>query len=1100
MKNSLLVYLLLISFLQSFSQVNLKAGLVAYYPFSGNANDASGNGNNPIFNNATLTNDRFGNPNSAYSFNGINNYIRIPNSSSLNSSNQISICAWVKVAGFYQGKCHGNEVVMKGNSDYLQGDYKIRFDDSYITNNQNCSISNPDVNRETFFGINSSSSSNAPFVQTDRWYSVVYTCDGTTAKIYVNCKLAGSGPANGITFTNSDDLFLGKMNNGQYPYWFNGTMDEIRIYNRAINEDEIRAYGDCSILDTQCNNWLKTPSAPSSIRIGQLNITGDKVTVEAVINRTAPYSGGQVWAGDVVSKHRDPTDVNYLLRPNSGEITTTNGYYKTPDIADIQLNKTYHIAMVYDGDSLKFYRDGCLMSEIKATGNLHQNSWETSIGYYSPQLFPNENFIGYINEVRIWNVARTQAQIQAYMNTSLPNPTTQPGLLAYYTFDNLLNKQGNASWNGTINGGASINQTNPSCNPIVNLCKVVSCNMSVTKSSDTTVCKGSPVSLFATGGTTYTWTPQTGLDNPNSANPTATPSVSTKYYVTVDDGAGCSKKDSVQINVNNLPTISKSNDTAICMNSTVPLFATGGTSYNWSPASGLDNNTSSNPKASPSVTTKYFVTVTNSAGCSKADSVKVTVNDFAISKSNDTSICENTSVALFAKGGTSYSWTPSGTLDNSSSSSPVASPSTSTIYHVKVTDAKGCSKNDSIKIAVNSLPVISKSKDTTICNNSAAQLSASGGSSYSWTPVASLNNPAIPNPVASPVSTTTYFLTVSNGNCSALDSVKVAVYPTANISISSDTTVCANSSVQLLANGGNTYEWSPTASLDNPAITNPVASPESTTIFHVSITDSYSCVYNDSVEIAVRQPAVFSVSPGDSVCSNTSFQLNASGGDIYAWSPVSFLDNAAVSNPIASPDSSITYAVVIKDITCKQTDTLFTKVTVLPDPVISATHSNDIDCFSATSQLNVSGAVSYDWSPATGLDNFQIPNPVASPIATTLYTVTGKDQNGCSNTDTVTVKVNFNGNTVYALPNSFTPNNDGLNDCFGVKYWGQVSELDFNIYNRFGERVFHTNDPGNCWDGTFKGQPQQADVFVYTIKAKTACGNIDKKGIVTLLR
>ena len=89
-----------------------------------------------------------------------------------------------------------------------------------------------------------------------------------------------------------------------------------------------------------------------------------------------------MWAGDVVSKHRDPTDANYLLRPNSGEITTTTGYYKTPDIADIQLNETYHIAMVYDGDSLKFYRNGCLMSEIKATGDLIQNSWETSIGYY----------------------------------------------------------------------------------------------------------------------------------------------------------------------------------------------------------------------------------------------------------------------------------------------------------------------------------------------------------------------------------------------------------------------------------------------------------------------------------------------------------------------------------------------------------------------------------------------------------------------------------------------------------------------------------------------------------------------------------------------
>ena len=262
---------------------------MAYYPFSGNANDASGNGNNPIFNNATLTTDRFGNPNSAYSFNGTDNYIRIPNSTTLNSSNQISICAWVKVAGFYQGKCHGNNILMKGNQDYQTGNYKIRFDDSYFTNSQNCSISNPDVTHETFFGLNSMPSSNAPFIQTNQWYSVVYTCDGTTARIYVNCQLVGSGPANGITFTNGDDLFLGTLNSPQYPYWFNGVMDEVRIYNRAINDNEIEAYGDCSIATISCSNWLSTPARYSYVDIGKLDVTGDHITVEAVINRTTPY-------------------------------------------------------------------------------------------------------------------------------------------------------------------------------------------------------------------------------------------------------------------------------------------------------------------------------------------------------------------------------------------------------------------------------------------------------------------------------------------------------------------------------------------------------------------------------------------------------------------------------------------------------------------------------------------------------------------------------------------------------------------------------------------------------------------------------------------
>jgi hypothetical protein len=136
------------------AQVNLNQGLMAYYPFSGNANDVSGNNNNPVFNNATLTADRFGNPNSAYSFNGTSNYMRIPNSATLNYNTQMSVTAWVKVAGFYQGPCHGNRVIMKGDADGLTGNYTLTFDDNAFTNGQNCVNPVPDIQHENFYGIN----------------------------------------------------------------------------------------------------------------------------------------------------------------------------------------------------------------------------------------------------------------------------------------------------------------------------------------------------------------------------------------------------------------------------------------------------------------------------------------------------------------------------------------------------------------------------------------------------------------------------------------------------------------------------------------------------------------------------------------------------------------------------------------------------------------------------------------------------------------------------------------------------------------------------------------------------------------------------------
>ena len=174
-------------------------------------------------------------------------------------------------------------------------------------------------------------------------------------------------------------------------------------------------------LNIPCNNWLRLPSYKSYMNVGDLDIPGNQITVEAIFSRTAPYSGGYVWAGDLVSKHTDPSDVNYLLRPNNAEITTNNGYFCTPPICEIQLNKVYHAAMVYDGVTLKFYRNGYLMSSIPATGNLFQNNLNTRVGFYDADFF-NTNFIGYMNEVRIWNTARSQAQIRSYMNTSLPNP------------------------------------------------------------------------------------------------------------------------------------------------------------------------------------------------------------------------------------------------------------------------------------------------------------------------------------------------------------------------------------------------------------------------------------------------------------------------------------------------------------------------------------------------------------------------------------------------------------------------------------------------------------------------------------------------------
>jgi len=184
------------------------------------------------------------------------------------------------------------------------------------------------------------------------------------------------------------------------------------------------------------------------VDIGDISITGNKLTVEAIV-KTISNGGCAVSTNhDVVSKHYDNTDVNYLLRPNYATINTANGFYETKPIP-ISENECHHIAMVYDGSYLRFYLDD-LVDSVIATGNLITNPLNTLIGY-SAGFNPNwyTQYFGFIDEVRIWNIARKKDQIQNYAFTTLPDPPNQVGLMAYYNFEKAYqNIEGNDSFNG----------------------------------------------------------------------------------------------------------------------------------------------------------------------------------------------------------------------------------------------------------------------------------------------------------------------------------------------------------------------------------------------------------------------------------------------------------------------------------------------------------------------------------------------------------------------------------------------------------------------------------------------------------------------------
>ncbi len=166
---------------------------------------------------------------------------------------------------------------------------------------------------------------------------------------------------------------------------------------------------------------------------------------------------------------------------------------------------------------------------------------------------------------------------------------------------------------------------------------------------------------------------------------------------------------------------------------------------------------------------------------------------------------------------------------------------------------------------------------------------------------------------------------------------------------------------------------------------------------------------------------------------------------------------------------------------------------------LKSAKSNDVSCTEVETTLNATGGIKYHWQPENSLSNADVPNPVAMPNDTTMYYVYVTDTNGCSRQDSIEVAVSKTSNQ-YFIPNAFTPNGDGLNDCFGVYKWGNISNLRFLIYNLWGEVIFSTSDFSKCWDGTRHGVAQQTGTYIFLIQGKTLCGNIFRKGAIILLR
>jgi hypothetical protein len=293
--------------------------------------------------------------------------------------------------------------------------------------------------------------------------------------------------------------------------------------------------------------------------------------------------------------------------------------------------------------------------------------------------------------------------------------------------------------------------------------------------------------------------------------------------------------------------------------------------------------------------------------------------------------------------------------------------------------------------------------DQTICAGATAQLLASGGAVYSWSPSTGLSDATVANPVASPSATTTYVVTASSGTCVDTDTVTVVVLPAVIANAGADAAICLGGSTQLNASGGTTYAWSPTTGLSDANISNPVASPGVNTTYVVTVSNG-QCSATDTLSVTI-QTISLNVSGSGTICAGSSVQLSADAGITasYSWSPSAGLNSATIANPLASPVATTIYTVTAVNGTCSATNTVQVSVTVL---TFSAGPDVQV-CAGGTVVLGsaASGNLNYSWSPAAGLNNANIAQPIASPSGSAAYYVTVTN-NICTATDTVQVTVN----------------------------------------------------------------------------------------------
>jgi hypothetical protein len=827
--------------------------------------------------------------------------------------------------------------------------------------------------------------------------------------------------------------------------------------NRGFNFDGIDDFIDCGIAIT---NTLKGT---------------DKLTVEAWVYPTQNTVGKSI-----IGNHQSNTQFD--IQQTNDKYTFFIGfgsYAVTTASNSVVLNTWQHIAGVFDDTSLKFYINGVLSgtTAVPSTYALNVNC-ATNL-WIGKSAFGGENFQGSIDEVRIWNRAVCQGEIQKNMNGIIP--TTANQLLANYHFEqgviggnntsvtSLLDLSGNA-YNGTVTNAALTGTTSNwvasaaypanGASPLVDVAPAFTSPV-ISVSGASSICNGASTTFTASGSvSSYNW-----LSGPTTATNSVSPTTTSTYSVFGTNSLGCqSNTATITLTVNALPTVSVTSG-AICAGQSYTMVPSGANTYAYSSGSAV---------VTPTINTSYTVTGTNTlTGCSNIAVNTITVNALPTITVNSGSIVAGSSFTMNPSGGDTYVYIPSG---------PVVSPVTSTSYTVTGTNSVTTCSNTAVStVSVQGASLNFDGTDDRVNLGSAITTSLTGSTKVSveaWVKPTSLTGLGVivgnynttgtaglqillrrngnsfyefwignggtwynTNSVATPT------LNVWQHVAATWDGTVVSIYVNG---VLSGTTTPAISTLGNASNnpvwlGGNTWNEYFTGNIDEvrvwnvartqcdintyknceipttatglianyhfnqgvdggtntsiTTLTDASASAFTGTLTNMTLTGTTSNwvaqggVTTGSITPATLTPAVGSTVSNSVICSGNSTTLSGTGADAYIWT------NGVTDATAFSPTVTATYTVTGTNTLTGCSNTAVNTVTVNALPTITV--SSGAVCAGQSYTIIANGATTYTSVPS-------LAGSVVTPTATTNYSITGTDANGCvsSNTAVSTVTVN----------------------------------------------------------------------------------------------